>query len=165
MKRYYYTTQRFDIGEITIVMSHEGLEHLFLQQVGWETFQQSYQPTEDASCCKVVSRQLKEYFKGERRVFDLPLAAKGTAFQQQVWQGLQSIPYGETRTYGEIAQLINRPQAARAVGMANKANPTPIIIPCHRVVASGGKIGGYMGAYSHLKQQLLTLEKKGLSHT
>lgn len=102
--------------------------------------------------------QLDEYFAGERRSFDLPLAAAGTEFQRQVWFALAEIPYGETISYAELAAWVGRPTAFRAVGQANGANPLPIVLPCHRVVASGGGIGGYGGGLE-LKRRLLALEE------
>ena len=95
--------------------------------------------------------QLREYFAGTRRTFDLPLAPRGTAFQQRVWAALRAIPYGETRTYGELAA------ASRAVGMANHRNPIPIIIPCHRVIGANGTLTGYAGGLE-VKRKLLALE-------
>jgi len=103
-------------------------------------------------------RQLDEYFAGARRSFDLPLAAGGTEFQRRVWFALAEIPYGETISYAELAGWIGRPTAFRAVGQANGANPLPIVLPCHRVVASGGGIGGYGGGLD-LKRRLLALEE------
>ena len=88
-------------------------------------------------------QELEEYFRGERRVFTVPLEPKGTAFQKKVWQALLDIPYGEVRSYGEIAAAIGNPKAVRAVGGANHVNPIPIIIPCHRVVAADRSLGGY----------------------
>ena len=101
--------------------------------------------------------QLREYFAGARRTFDLPLAPHGTAFQQRVWAALRAIPYGETRTYGELAAAIGSPNASRAVGMANHRNPIPIIIPCHRVIGENGTLTGYAGGLE-VKQKLLALE-------
>ena len=106
--------------------------------------------------CKM---QLDEYFRGERKTVALPLAPKGTDFQKKVWNALQEIPYGETRTYGEIAAAVGNPKAARAVGMANNKNPIGIIIPCHRVVGADGKLVGYAGGMDK-KEWLLQLERK-----
>lgn len=103
--------------------------------------------------------QMAEYFQGRRREFDLPLDPQGTAFQRTVWAALREIPYGETRSYGELAAMIGRPKAARAVGMACNRNPLPILIPCHRVVGKDGSLTGYAGGLE-LKQQLLELEKR-----
>lgn len=105
--------------------------------------------------------QLDEYFQGKRTVFSLPFKLIGTTFQLAVWKELQNIPYGQTTSYKEIAQKINKPKAYRAVGMANNKNPLPIIIPCHRVIGSNGKLIGYAGGLK-LKNYLLELEK---SHT
>lgn len=105
--------------------------------------------------------QLDEYFQGKRTTFSLPFKLTGTPFQLAVWKELQNIPYGQTTSYKEIAQKINKPKACRAVGMANNKNPLPIIIPCHRVIGSNGKLIGYAGGLK-LKNYLLELEK---SHT
>lgn len=102
-------------------------------------------------------RQLLEYLAGVRRVFDLPLAPKGTEFYRSVWRALEEIPYGETRSYRDIAQTVGRPKAVRAVGQANHNNPIPIIIPCHRVVGANGSLTGYGGGLD-LKERLLRLE-------
>ncbi len=104
-----------------------------------------------------AKRQLDAYFAGQLERFDLPLAPEGTAFQQRCWQVLTEIPFGETISYGEQARRVGRPGAARAVGQANGANPLPIIIPCHRVVAADGGLGGYTGGLS-IKRRLLVLE-------
>lgn len=102
-------------------------------------------------------RQVLEYLAGQRRVFDLPLAPRGTEFYRSVWQTLEEIPYGETRSYRDIAQAVGRPRAVRAVGQANHNNPIPIIIPCHRVVGANGSLTGYGGGLD-LKERLLRLE-------
>jgi methylated-DNA-[protein]-cysteine S-methyltransferase len=101
--------------------------------------------------------QLKGYFAGKLRSFDLPLAPSGTPFQKEVWSALQTIPYGETRSYGELARHLGRPTAFRAVGGANARNPIPIVIPCHRVVGAAGSLTGFGGGVS-IKHRLLTLE-------
>ena len=103
-------------------------------------------------------RQLQAYLDGDLRRFDLPLDPAGTPFQKQVWQQLLTIPYGETRSYREVAQTIGAPRAVRAVGAANGANPIAIVIPCHRVIGSSGKLVGYGGGLD-LKRRLLALEK------
>jgi methylated-DNA-[protein]-cysteine S-methyltransferase len=105
-----------------------------------------------------VMRQLDEYFAGERTAFDLPLAPAGTPFQREVWAALQTIPYGTTRSYGELADQIGRPGASRAVGLANGRNPISIVIPCHRVIGSNGTLTGYGGGLER-KQWLLDLER------
>ena len=102
-------------------------------------------------------QQLREYFEGTRRAFDLPLAPPGTAFQQQVWQALQRIPYGQTTTYQDLAERLGKPRAARAVGTANGRNPIAIIVPCHRVIGRDGRLRGYAGGLP-IKQQLLQHE-------
>ncbi len=107
---------------------------------------------------KKAARQLEEYFAGKRKAFDLPLQPKGTAFQQAVWQALQQIPYGQTRSYAQIALAVGRPTATRAVGGANHNNPISIIIPCHRVIGASGSLTGYGGGLDK-KQALLLLEQ------
>lgn len=107
-------------------------------------------------------RQLLEYLDGKRCAFELDLDLRGTPFQQRVWQTLLEIPYGETRSYGEVAAAIGQPGAPRAVGLANGANPLPLVIPCHRVVAAGGRIGGYGGGV-RLKQRLLAMEQTAVA--
>ena len=102
--------------------------------------------------------QLDEYFNGNRKKFDLPLVLHGTDFQISVWKALQDIPYGKTRSYGEIAARIGSPKASRAVGMANNRNPIVIIVPCHRVLGHNGSLTGFAGGLD-LKQGLLDLEK------
>ena len=102
--------------------------------------------------------QLADYFAGKRRDFDLPLAPRGTRFEMKVWDALRKIPYGETVSYGDIARAIGNPRGARAVGQANNRNPIAIVVPCHRVIASGGKIGGYGGGVP-AKRKLLELEQ------
>lgn len=109
-----------------------------------------------------ADRQIEEYLRGERRVFDLRYAARGTEFQRQVWQALDAIPYGVTVSYGEIARRIGRPQAVRAVGAANGANPWPLVRPCHRVIGANGGLTGYGGGLS-LKEKLLALEARVLA--
>lgn len=105
-------------------------------------------------------RQLAEYLAGERRAFDLPLAPRGTDFERRVWEALLAIPYGETRSYLEIAAAIGRPAACRAVGRANGRNPIAVVIPCHRVIGSDGSLTGYGGGLP-LKRFLLDLENSG----
>ena len=106
---------------------------------------------------RTAHRQLEDYFAGRRRRFDLPLAAAGTAFQQSVWRALAAIPWGEVRSYRDIAAAIGKPQAMRAVGAANGRNPLPIVVPCHRVIGADGSLTGFGGGLP-LKVQLLTLE-------
>jgi len=104
-------------------------------------------------------RQLCEYLEGRRRAFELPVRLSGTPFQMRVWRALQRIPYGETRSYGEVARMVGGPGAARAVGAANGANPVAIVVPCHRVIQSDGRLGGYGGG-RRIKQFLLDLERR-----
>jgi methylated-DNA-[protein]-cysteine S-methyltransferase len=107
---------------------------------------------------KKAARQIEQYLAGKRKEFALPLVMHGTEFQMAVWRALQTIPFGETRSYKEIAVLIGKPKAVRAVGMANNRNPIVIIVPCHRVIGSNGRLVGYGGGLP-LKQHLLELER------
>ena len=104
--------------------------------------------------------QFGEYFAGERRRFDLPLAPRGTEFQRRVWRALREIPYGQTLSYGELARRIGNPSASRAVGLANGANPLPVIVPCHRVIGADGSLTGFGGGLP-IKRKLLALEGAG----
>lgn len=103
--------------------------------------------------------QLQEYLDGKRKSFEFPYELHGTPFQKRVWNALCEIPYGETRTYGEIAKAVGNPKACRAVGMANHNNPMTIVVPCHRVIGANGKLTGYGGGLD-MKEYLLELEKK-----
>ena len=114
----------------------------------------------DAPLAETI-RQLRAYFARELETFDLPLAPAGTEFQRKVWQRLCDIPYGETISYGDLASRIGNPKASRAVGLANGSNPIPIVIPCHRVIGSNGKLTGYGGGLP-IKEKLLALERKQL---
>jgi methylated-DNA-[protein]-cysteine S-methyltransferase len=105
-----------------------------------------------------AAQELKEYAAGERRRFTVPLDVEGTSFQEKVWKALRTIPYGETRSYGEIARQVGNPRAARAVGMANHENPIAVMVPCHRVIAGDGSLGGYAGGLAK-KSRLLELER------
>ncbi len=105
--------------------------------------------------------QIMDYFEGRRRTFTFPYALRGTEFQKKVWRALCDIPYGETRTYKEIAAAVGNPKACRAVGMANNKNPIAIAVPCHRVIGADGKLVGYAGGLD-MKEALLQLEKNNL---
>lgn len=129
-----------------------------LINVGFGEFIRGEGIKEETALIAEAWKQLQEYFEGNRKQFTLPLAPEGTAFQQKVWKALQTIPYGEVRTYGQIAAQIGEPKACRAVGMANHNNPVGIIIPCHRVIGANGKLTGYAGGLDK-KEKLLQLEK------
>ena len=120
------------------------------------------EPASDAgrtALTDLVFQQVMEYMNGQRQAFTFPYLLQGTEFQQKVWQALCHIPYGETRTYGEIAAAVGNPKAYRAVGMANHRNPILIAVPCHRVIGANGKLVGY-GSGLDMKEALLQLEKK-----
>ena len=128
-------------------------------------FGTSVVPNEYETCetplIRKANRQLSEYFAGKRTEFDLPLKPRGTEFEQSVWNALLTIPFGEVRTYGQIAALVGNPKASRAVGRANGANPICIVIPCHRVIGADGKLTGY-SAGMEFKEFLLKLEGQRL---
>jgi O-6-methylguanine DNA methyltransferase len=159
-------TAEFDspIGTMLCATTERGLAYLRLPRAsgrgfsGWlrrnapgAELKSGFAPNRDAI------QQIREYLEGKRSVFDLALDLRGTDFQRRVWRALLGIPYGETRSYVELARAIGAPTAARAVGAANGANPVALVVPCHRVVATGGKLGGYGGGLA-LKRRLLALE-------
>jgi methylated-DNA-[protein]-cysteine S-methyltransferase len=145
----------FPIGQIGIEEEGGSISRIIF---GRDNFPGNFTAGETPLIQKAAS-QLAEYFKGTRRVFDLPLTLHGTEFQMLVWKALQTISYGETRSYGQVAALIGRPKASRAVGMANHNNPISIIIPCHRVIGSDGGLTGYGGGLP-AKRFLLEMEKQ-----
>lgn len=116
-----------------------------------------YETAEEDEVLRQTKAELLEYFRGERKHFSVPVNPKGTEFQKKVWKALQEIPYGETRSYKEIAERTGNPKACRAVGMANNRNPIAIIIPCHRVVGADGTLTGYAGGLD-VKKYLLDME-------
>jgi methylated-DNA-[protein]-cysteine S-methyltransferase len=151
-----HTTIDTPIGRLLLAGDGHALHSLYMQDGGrpkpidpaWE---EADEPFEEARM------QLAEYFAGERRDFDLPLAPPGIEFHQRVWAELRKIPYGETITYGEQARRLGIPAAARAVGAANGQNPLAIVVPCHRVIGANGKLTGYAGGLER-KRLLLELE-------
>jgi methylated-DNA-[protein]-cysteine S-methyltransferase len=130
------------VGELVLIGDGESLSALLFD--GDPRFVAD-EHSEDASAFTNEIAQLDEYFSGERDEFKLQLAPAGTDFQRAVWKALTEIPYGETRSYGQIAASVGKPKAARAVGMANNRNPIAVIVPCHRVVGSNGNLVGYAG--------------------
>ncbi|PAT34147.1 methylated-DNA--[protein]-cysteine S-methyltransferase [Vandammella animalimorsus] len=149
------------VGRLLIAASDEGLHaiefpqgrHPVKRDANWqESRQESPHPL-----LSEAARQLGEYFAGQRRVFDLPLAPQGTDFQQRVWQALRTIPYGQTRSYAQLAAAIGQPKAMRAVGAANGRNPLSIVVPCHRVIGADGTLVGFGGGLP-VKTFLLRLE-------
>jgi methylated-DNA-[protein]-cysteine S-methyltransferase len=167
----YYTYYKSPLGDIALTANDQGLTALIFitgknvttKEIGSTTVKgispltvpEGYQ--ENPEKFTQVCQQLTEYFTGERKKFDLPLAARGTAFQQKVWHALCAIKQGETKTYAWLAKKINNEKAVRAVGSANGANPIPLIVPCHRVIGSNGKLTGYAGGLA-LKARLLMHE-------
>ena len=149
------------IGRLQLAEKNRALTHLLftwhntLEDLGIEAEER------ETPLLKEAKKQLEEYFAGNRQVFDLPLSPEGTAFQQKCWEGLRTIPYGQTRTYKDIAAYAGNPKAVRAAGGANHNNPISIIVPCHRVVGSSGSLTGFGGGLE-AKAFLLNLEQKGI---
>lgn len=149
------------VGPLTLVAGDAGLVAIL-----WADDDPARVPLGDAAddpdhpVLTAAAAQLADYFAGARRTFDLPLDFRGTGFQRAVWAALLTIPYGETRSYGQIAAQLGRPGASRAVGAANGRNPISIVAPCHRVIGSGGRLTGFAGGLA-AKETLLTLEQGG----
>jgi methylated-DNA-[protein]-cysteine S-methyltransferase len=165
---YYTTTMESPCGPLLCVVDESGAvvriefsKGREPQQITEEMQEQGIEIVEDGARTAELRRQLAEYFAGARREFELPLAPAGTPFERSVWDELRAIPFGETRSYGEIAAAIGRPGAARAVGRANGANPIPIVVPCHRVIGSDGSLTGFGGGLE-AKSRLLEIEGRRL---
>ena len=155
-----YTKIESPIGPMLLVADDAGL-----RQINFVNGRHPVAPNpawrEDAEPLAETIRQLRAYFAGTLEEFDLPLAPEGTEFQRKVWKHLCEINYGQTISYGELARRIDSPKASRAVGLANGSNPIPIVIPCHRVIGSNGKLTGYGGGLP-IKEKLLALERRQL---
>ncbi|MGD0618396.1 MAG: methylated-DNA--[protein]-cysteine S-methyltransferase [Bryobacteraceae bacterium] len=148
-----YTWMESPVGRLLLAADEKGLRQLLFRgkpEKGWR---------EDPEALAEPVRQLRAYFAGELHDFDVPLAPEGTPFQLRVWRELRNIPYGQTISYGELARRIGSPNGSRAVGLANGANPISIVVPCHRVIGSNGKLTGYGGGLEN-KELLLALEKE-----
>ena len=152
-----YTWMESPVGRLLVAGSAAGLQYVLFGEGRSEVGPQPGWQQKSAALAAPI-RQLRAYFAGELRRFDLPLAPEGTPFQQCVWRELLQIPYGETISYGELARRIGKPSASRAVGLANGSNPISIVIPCHRVIGSNGKLTGYGGGLK-TKEWLLALER------
>lgn len=142
-----------EIGPLYLVATQIGLRGLFWKK---QTAIMATSPAESKILMETI-KQVQEYLKGERRNFSIPLDLQGTEFQKRVWQELLRIPFGKTRSYKEIADLIKNEKAVRAVGTANGRNPISLIVPCHRVIGSNGALTGYAGGLN-IKEKLLKLE-------
>jgi methylated-DNA-[protein]-cysteine S-methyltransferase len=156
-----YRTFDAPFGRLTLVGSDNGLTGILWDDERAHAVRSRLRAADRG--CRVLlgaERQLGEYFAGRRRRFDLTLDFAGTAFQRCVWRALLTIPFGETRSYGQMASHIGRPDAARAVGAAIGRNPLPIVAPCHRVIGSGGRLTGFAGGLA-VKASLLALEGVG----
>lgn len=152
----YYATIDSPVGEIILTASGNRLTGIYF---GTGTNADHHKRGEYAPAFFVEAiKQLEEYFIGVRKEFELPLATEGTEFQKRIWAVLTTIPYGRTKSYGEVAALAGEPKASRAVGMANNKNPIAIIVPCHRVIGANGSLIGYAGGIK-IKQWLLNHEQ------
>ncbi len=165
MEKLIYTRMKSPLGTLTLVASGKGLFTVFLPKKGmgipeaWLRGRlRGLDLVRDDPGLAGTVRQIEEYFSGKRITFSIRLDLKGTEFQKKVWKALSTIPYGRTETYGSIARRIGRPGASRAVGAACGANPAAIVIPCHRVVGSGGALTGFAGGLA-MKKKLLEMEK------
>ena len=152
-----FTTVDSPIGPLTLMARDGNLTHLVMQDQAHATTTPAGS-TRDDDAFTGVAAQLDEYFAGERTSFDVPMRLDGTDFQRRVWTELCGIPYGETISYGELARRVGNPKASRAVGLANGRNPIAVIVPCHRVIAADGSLGGYGGGADR-KVHLLELER------
>jgi methylated-DNA-[protein]-cysteine S-methyltransferase len=149
------------VGKLKLVASDKGLVAILWEKDSPRRVRLN-EPVEDKDHPVLVEteRQLNEYFAGKRKAFSIALDMRGTQFQKNVWEALLAIPFGETRSYGELAKQLGNPRASRAVGAANGRNPVSIIVPCHRVIGSSGKLTGFAGGLG-TKAHLLGLEKCG----
>jgi methylated-DNA-[protein]-cysteine S-methyltransferase len=161
----FYTTMDSSIGRLVIASTNRGLIRIMLPRENnsdsLARLQEAYPGQsiiEDSDKNRDAVKQLREYFEGTRTVFSLPLELRGTEFQKSVWRTVARVPYGQTKSYGDIAREIRKPKACRAVGAANGANPIPIVIPCHRIIGSDGSMTGFGGGIP-LKEKLLRMEK------
>ncbi|MFI7676864.1 methylated-DNA--[protein]-cysteine S-methyltransferase [Actinophytocola sp. NPDC049390] len=152
-----HTVMDSPVGPLTLVASDGVLCGLYMDEQRHRPAEEIFGPRDDRNSHDVIE-QLIAYFEGDLTEFDVPFAMHGTEFQSLVWTELTKIPYGETTTYGELAERLGRPSAARAVGLANGKNPISIIVPCHRVIGSTGNLTGYGGGLPR-KRYLLAFEK------
>ncbi|MDR1075747.1 MAG: methylated-DNA--[protein]-cysteine S-methyltransferase [Xanthomonadaceae bacterium] len=154
----YYDAFGTPVGLLTVAADAQGIRHILFARNRYDAEGRD-QWRRDPDALRQAREQLLEYFHGQRRHFDLPLAPVGTPFQLQVWRTLTEIPYGATWSYGELARRVRRPSAARAVGAANGRNPLPIVLPCHRVIGANGQLTGFGGGLE-AKAILLRLEQR-----
>lgn len=157
METLFYFRTPSPVGPLFLAASSKGLVRLEFEDRMLKINPGTTHLWESKSALVPYLHELNEYFAGERREFSLPLDLRGTEFQLACWQALREIPYGETRSYRDIAEAIGHPHAYRAVGMSNNRNPVAIIVPCHRVIASSGSLCGYGGGLD-IKRKLLDLE-------
>jgi methylated-DNA-[protein]-cysteine S-methyltransferase len=162
----YLDTAPSPAGPVVFAVNEEGalaglhfLGGSYSRSLEEELTASGYELTSDEARTAPARQQLEEYAAGTRQVFDLPLALGGTEWQRTVWRALMEIPFGETRSYGQLAAVAGRPGAARAAGRANGTNPIPLVVPCHRVIGADGSLTGYGGGM-HIKERLLAHEAR-----
>ena len=160
-RRYFFQVLTTDIGPLTLMADKDALLEVRFGDEGSAPPRVGGAEPDGNPLLMEAARQIGEYLRGERRDFDVPIRLEGTDFQLLVWNALRTIPYGETRTYAEVAAQIGRPRAVRAVGGANHRNPLPLLVPCHRVVGTNGKLVGFGGGLE-IKRRLLELESSAL---
>jgi len=158
METLLFSRTQSPVGPLFLAASEKGLVRLEFDSRVMKLDEDKFTLRESKRVLAPCLRELEEYFAGKRRDFTVPLDLRGTEFQVACWRALLEIPYGETRSYADIARAIGHPHAFRAVGMSNNRNPVAIIVPCHRVIASGGSLCGYGGGLE-TKRQLLELEQ------
>ncbi|AQY50572.1 methylated-DNA--protein-cysteine methyltransferase [Listeria weihenstephanensis FSL R9-0317] len=158
MMKIYVNEMETPLGKVYLGVSEEAVKYISYDEASFLDDRMDVSNLE-IDLMQQLKIELEAFFAGEKNDFSVPIEVSGTAFQMKVWEALQTIPYGETVSYKEIAELAGSPKAVRAVGQANRANPIPIIIPCHRVIRAGGKLGGYNGNDVDRKVWLLNLER------
>lgn len=159
----FYDEVETPIGKIYIVMDGLSLKRIEIIETQWVKFLNlNTNIKRNVEGCQKVKKQILEYFEGERKIFDIDISLEGTPFRLEVWNELLKIGYGEITNYGEIAKKIGNPKSVRAIGQANRANPIPIIVPCHRVISKSGKLIGYAGDNTDIQFKLIEHEKSFL---
>lgn len=159
MKAYYIKLDT-PLGKLCMRANEQGVTNLYLFEEEWQSIiEEEKVMKEPNKWCEQGAKELAAYFEGRCKHFNVPLDIGGTPFRKKVWRALEAIPYGEVVTYKEIGKRIGNEKAARAIGNANRANPVPIVIPCHRVIGCNGKLTGYAGTHINLKKILLEIER------
>ena len=154
-----YDFLEIEAKKIYVVLTEGAVERVILGEAEWAGYREENEVCRDVAACSVALGQLKEYFSGLRKSFSVPLKLSGAEFSRRVLQEVSRIPYGEVRSYQDVAAALGNAKACRAVGMANRNNPLPIFVPCHRVIGKNGKLVGYRNFGVEFKRYLLELER------